>query len=158
MKINEQYLGELYMNMKLRGHHLLCVLGYRGRGYSKEFCENMTFIYETLRVKPDTLIEIIKGSDDICKHCPKKHHLQCENVYEMDSSILNKIGLCPEMKLSWSEICKQIKAKLIPEDISNLCRTCQWRSLGLCEEGVRLVNNGLKLPIISPVPQQTDAF
>ena len=27
---------------KLRGHHLFCLLGYKGMGYSQEYVDNMT--------------------------------------------------------------------------------------------------------------------
>ena len=37
---------------KLRGHHLFCLLGYKGMGYSQEYVENMTVLHQSLRDNP----------------------------------------------------------------------------------------------------------
>ena len=96
--------------IQLRGHHLLCLLGYRGMGYSKEFCENMTTVYEELRQKPETMIRIVLGPDDLCAAYPKDQEAHCENrtVYQRDAEIVTKLGLQVEMELSWSGICGQV--------------------------------------------------
>lgn len=52
--------------MKLRAHHLICLLGFRGLGYSPEFVENMARIADQLRSFPHTVIEIVRRPDDIC--------------------------------------------------------------------------------------------
>ena len=35
--------------IKLRPHHLLCTQGYSGKGYSREFVENMTEIVKSIK-------------------------------------------------------------------------------------------------------------
>lgn len=135
--------------IRLRGHHLLCLLGYRGMGYSADFCVNMTEIYEVLRAKPETEIELITGPDDICKAYPTDKWNHCEgNVYNTDEAILLKLGLAPGNRGSWREMCSRIADKVVPADISQLCATCPWESYGVCQEGVRLVNEGLPLPAV----------
>lgn len=126
------------MAIRLRGHHLLCLLGYRGKGYSEGFCANMTNVYETLRGAPDTPIELIGGPDDICAAFPSDQPAHCENagVYEKDRAILAQLGLTVGNSLSWADVCERVRMRVQPEDISGLCADCRWEPLGLCREGV----------------------
>ncbi|MZQ83973.1 DUF1284 domain-containing protein [Paenibacillus sp. 5J-6] len=136
----------------LRGHHLLCLLGYRGMGYSKEFCENMTSVYETLRKKPATIIRVVLGPDDLCAVYPTDEVPHCENrtVYDRDAEIVTKLGLQVGMELSWADICAKVAGYVKPEDIGNLCATCRWEPYGVCAEGVRLIGEGSELPPVAP--------
>lgn len=52
------------MTIRLRAHHLLCVLTYVGRGYSPAFTANMTAI--THRLAQRETVEMVAGPDDIC--------------------------------------------------------------------------------------------
>ncbi|MNZ56605.1 hypothetical protein D3C78_745530 [compost metagenome] len=135
------------MTIQLRGHHLLCLLGYRGMGYSDEFCVNMTAIYETLRNNPQTEIEIITGPDDICRAYPPDESYHCEgSVYGLDERVLEQLGLSPLERGSWQHICDRIAARVRPSDISKLCTTCPWEKYGVCREGVNSIAQGLPLP------------
>ena len=58
--------------MKLRPHHLLCTQGYSGKGYSSEFVKSMNKVVSQLRGKEPVEIEIVFGTDDLCKSCPHK--------------------------------------------------------------------------------------
>ncbi|NIK79091.1 hypothetical protein FHS15_004249 [Paenibacillus castaneae] len=138
------------MTISLRGHHLLCLLGYRGMGYSEDFCVNMTNIYEMLRNEPGTEIEIITGPDDVCRAYPPDKAYHCEgNVYDLDEAVLAKLGLTVNERSSWQEICDRVAKRLIPSDISKLCTTCPWEKYGVCQEGVGLVVEGRPLPKLS---------
>ncbi|NGM83890.1 DUF1284 domain-containing protein [Paenibacillus sp. 7124] len=139
------------MTIRLRGHHLLCLLGYRGMGYSADFCVNMTGIYETLRTKPDTRIEIVKGVDDICRAYPPDKENHCDGtVHELDQAVLAKLGLVPGFRGEWQEVCGYVARQVEPSDIENLCVTCPWKSYGVCQEGVQLVREGRQLPEVKP--------
>ncbi|MBJ6364046.1 DUF1284 domain-containing protein [Paenibacillus sp. GCM10012307] len=126
------------MAVLLRGHHVLCLLGYRGKGYSDDFCTNMTAIYETLRTKPDTVIEIIEGPDDICRAFPpdQPHHCRNQSVYQKDNEILQAVGIEQGRIMTWAEVV-QAASRVEPDDIRTLCSNCEWEPLGLCREGVR---------------------
>ncbi len=50
--------------VRLRGHHLLCVLTYVGRGYTPRFVEGMTAVVD--RLAAGARVEITEGPDDIC--------------------------------------------------------------------------------------------
>ncbi|MDX8524381.1 DUF1284 domain-containing protein [Mesorhizobium sp. MSK_1335] len=52
------------MTVRLRAHHLLCMLTYVGKGYSPAFTGNYDRVVERLARGEDILI--VSGPDDIC--------------------------------------------------------------------------------------------
>ncbi|MEK3883209.1 DUF1284 domain-containing protein [Paenibacillus sp. PL2-23] len=124
--------------IKLRGHHLLCLLGYRGKGYSEGFCANMTGIYETLRLRPETRIEVMEGPDSICEAFPSDQPSHCHNdsVYEKDAEVVARLGLEVGAADSWLGICERVSSHVKPEDIGKICWNCRWEPYGMCREGV----------------------
>ncbi|MDT8861159.1 DUF1284 domain-containing protein [Alkalihalobacillus sp. MEB130] len=132
----------------LRGHHLFCLLGYRGMGYSKEYVQNMTRIHQTLREDPKTPTHIIKGPDQLCNKYPNsgEYHCQHDNIYERDAAILKLMGLEIGQILYWEDIETRIRKNVIPSDIHTICETCSWRTYGVCEEGIEelLAGKGLR--------------
>ncbi|RWB66259.1 MAG: DUF1284 domain-containing protein [Mesorhizobium sp.] len=52
------------MTVRLRAHHLLCLLTYVGKGYSPAFTANYDVVVERLAGGEDILI--VSGPDDIC--------------------------------------------------------------------------------------------
>lgn len=129
---------------KLRGHHLFCLLGYRGMGYSEEYVNNMTHLHQTLRNNPKTLIELVKGTDQLCDKFPNsgEYHCQDDNIYERDAAILAKMGLKIGQILNWEEIESCIRKFVVPSDIQLVCETCSWRTYGVCEEGIQEIHEG----------------
>lgn len=130
--------------IQLRGHHLFCLLGYRGMGYSKEYVENMTKLHQTLRSHPETFVEIVEGPDQLCEKYPNsgEYHCKNENIYIRDAVILEKMGLMIGEKLKWQEIEQRVKKFVVPTDIQTVCETCNWRSYGVCEEGIQHIIDG----------------
>lgn len=129
---------------QLRGHHLFCLLGYRGMGYSKEYVENMTRLHQILRNNPKTLIQLVKGPDQLCEKYPNSGECHCQNdqIYERDSVILDKMDLKIGQILKWDDIESRIRKHVKPSDIQVVCETCSWRSYGVCEEGIREIHEG----------------
>ena len=130
--------------VQLRGHHLFCLLGYRGMGYSKEYIENMTKLHQTLRSHPETLVELVKGPDQLCEKYPNsgEYHCKNQNIYVRDAVILEKMGLKIGEKLMWQEIESRVKKFVVPSDIQTVCETCNWKSYGVCEEGIQHILEG----------------
>jgi uncharacterized protein len=48
----------------LRGHHFLCMLTYKGMGYSKPFVDNMSAVIA--RIASGAEVQLIVGADAIC--------------------------------------------------------------------------------------------
>ncbi|MDR7079253.1 hypothetical protein J2Y03_004311 [Neobacillus niacini] len=135
---------------KLRGHHLFCLLGYRGMGYSEEYVKNMTRLHQTLRENPKTLIQLVNGPDQLCKKYPNTgtYHCQDMNIFDRDAVILEKMGLTIGQILNWEDIESRIKKFVVPSDIQVICETCSWRSYGVCQEGIQEIHEGKGLRVV----------
>lgn len=54
----------------IRGHTLLCLQGFRGRGYSPSFVENLIEINNSLVENENTSVRVVAMPDDVCLACP----------------------------------------------------------------------------------------
>ncbi|WP_322348592.1 DUF1284 domain-containing protein [Tumebacillus algifaecis] len=140
------------MAISLRGHHLLCLLGYRGMGYSDAYVDNMTVVYSTLLSDPQTTCKIVSGPDQLCACFPADGEYHCEdrNVAERDALILQRLGLTPGQLVTWEDILARVARSLQPDDLLEICSTCPWLEYGVCQEGVQKVVSGQTLPVVRP--------
>lgn len=132
------------MEYRLRGHHLLCLLGYRGMGYSEKYVQEMTKLHAALRGNSETRVTPVEGPDDLCCNFPADQPYHCEErtVHERDASVLVKLGLEADRTYTWRDIEARVAENVIPSDVPVLCSTCPWLSYGVCEEGVDRVIRG----------------
>lgn len=118
------------MKLVLRGHHLLCLKGFQGYGYSKEFTENMTEINKQRKSK-NTRVTLTNSPDDICKACPNLDNNLCENqeqnnkIIRMDNEILKKLDSTKEHNACelFDKIDSIFNSK---ESVSKICFECMW--------------------------------
>lgn len=132
------------MKIRLRGHHLLCLLGYRGMGYSEAYAANMTRVHERLRTEPDTSVMLVEGPDDLCVCFPADQPYHCDNgrVFSKDAFVLETLGLKTGETRTWADIAKRLAERVTPGDIPNMCAACPWLHYGVCEEGVAILRDG----------------
>ena len=136
--------------MKLRAHHLICLLGFRGLGYSPEFVENMAGIADQLRSSPQMLIEIVCQPDDICSSCPFLGDRGCQDKGPnsekrrrgRDRAVIHRLNTKAGDKLSWLEIKKRIRPSISPRDLDEICQDCEWLPLGYCAQGLKELTTG----------------
>ena len=124
------------MTVRLRQHHLLCLLTYVGRGYSKAFTDNMSAIAERLAAGEE--IEVVAGPDDICApllHDPDPHCLRC-SVTERDRKAADDIcGLLnlsarPGTRLMLDrKLLEKLRAAFSAGRIRSACAGCEWNEL-----------------------------
>jgi uncharacterized protein len=137
--------------MRLRGHHLLCLHGFRGLGYSPEFIANMQSVQSFLAASPDALVEVIASPDDICSACPHFFADRCchngedseSRVSAKDRAILSCIGFSCGKTFPAKELFSRVANEFTGE-IVNMCPSCEWLSLGWCAEGLqnRIMSSG----------------
>lgn len=120
---------------KIRAHHLLCVQGFHGYGYSRDFIDNMAKIIKNINSNPDLEIEIISECDFICQHCPHNVEGTCQKkpdsaqkIRDTDMYVLEKIDLKERTTGKARDIFSLINAKLRDSsDIQELCGDCGWK-------------------------------
>ncbi len=81
------------MTVRLRPHHLLCMLTYAGAGYSKAFTVNFDAI--AARISRGAVVAIVSGPDDICAPLldePDAHCLR-DSVRERDVLAARELGI-----------------------------------------------------------------
>lgn len=144
------------MIIRLRGHHLLCMLTYIGEGYSPAFIENYNKIAGLL--SQNTVIELIDGPDDICKpnlgtpvcHCHKRSIARRDKLAIKDIAELLDLPLeiGSRFTLTPSRITAMRKAYTANE-IRQICEKCSWKPLcdQVSTEG-RYQNVKLKAPAV----------
>ncbi|AZT89289.1 DUF1284 domain-containing protein [Caldicellulosiruptor changbaiensis] len=126
--------------IELRFHHLLCFLGFRGLGYNKEFVDNFRKVYEKVFTEGQKVI-LVTHPDVICQKCPRLVDGICtaeDKVENFDVKLrefLCKNGISNFDNVLPSEIYKVIK-KLSTQEFEDICRSCEWFSLGYCKEGL----------------------
>ncbi len=128
----------------LRAHHLLCLLGFQGIGYSAEFIRNLHKVKRMIEQNPDLEIEIVEDCDVVCIQCPNSQDTGCvkggvnENrtVKEMDRRVMEKLEINPHDRFKVKEIYALVKEKIRPEDFKELCRGCDYLPLGFCYRGL----------------------
>lgn len=130
--------------IQLRGHHLFCLVGFRGMGYSEEFANNMKKVYHQIQSNPNTPIQIINGPDCLCEKFPdtEKYHCKDKNIFVRDSTILKLLKLQVGQIITWGEIEKKIANFITPSTIHTICSTCPWKEYGVCEEGIQRIKEG----------------
>lgn len=118
------------MKLILRAHHLLCLKGFQGYGYSENFTKNMIKVNE-LRKSNNTTIQITNFPDDICKECPNLKDNLCENriqnekIVQMDNEILKKIE--ENKEYDSVELFEKIDSIFNTEEsVSKICFDCIW--------------------------------
>lgn len=139
------------MTVRLRPHHLLCLLTYVGKGYTPAFVENYDRIAERLSGGEDVLV--VDGPDDICAAllCEPDAHCFRDSVRLRDVQAAFDVGELLDtpiltgtrMELSAALLAHMRKA--FAQGIQRkACRGCEW--FDLCSDiaagdygGVRLM-------------------
>jgi hypothetical protein len=128
----------------VRGHHLLCVHGFQGMGYSPSFVERMKEIVESIRdPKRDIWLEVKIGFDEVCGACPHKGETKCEagegsdaHVKQMDTKVVQHLELESDAIYRKEWLVKRTARMVEPDDLDYLCKDCSWLSYGVCKEGI----------------------
>jgi len=123
----------------LRAHHLLCLQGFRGLGYSPAFVENMAAVHRQLFSEQETLVLLTNGADVICAACP---HLDERGACARgapetrDDAVLQALGVQAERRDTWRAWLDRLAARLDEATFERVCAGCAWLDLGYCREGL----------------------
>ena len=142
-------MGELAHPLRIRAHHLLCILGFRGLGYSQEFIVRMGKVVEELSSNSTIPITIIAECDVICTSCPHHKGNKCLKkvdsewkVENRDLEVLQRLGFEVGAQMPAGEAWTRIRGKLTVKDVAEICQGCEWLELGYCAEGLERLEPG----------------
>lgn len=124
------------MTIRLRGHHLLCMLTYIGKGYSPAFVRNYDAIAGRLSEGED--IEIIDGPDDICQPLLCENDCHCHNIsvvvrdrlaIEAVSALLRSpVSAGTILSLNAAQL-QQMRQAFADGSLRKACKSCEWSEL-----------------------------
>jgi hypothetical protein len=144
---------------RLRGHHLICLHFFHGKGYSPEFVVNMMHTLERLEERPGIIVD---GADDVCEACPSKsdekkcillsesHHEG--GIRELDELALELLELSPGDVVDYGDIRTKIPM-ILKEWRLKACAGCDWEPT--CTAALDLVER-LPYPEPSAAPTSPD--
>ena len=117
----------------LRPHHGVCLLNFRGKGYSDEFSRNMAAMQARLMADPETEICITRGADDLCAKCPNRRGEGCTSTHPplFDENVLRLTGFQYGQRLTWRAF-TDATCPISLHRLDEACPDCQW--LALCKE------------------------
>ncbi|KQR73354.1 DUF1284 domain-containing protein [Rhizobium sp. Leaf341] len=134
------------MTIRLRPHHLLCMLTYVGKGYSPDFTRNYDAI--AARIRRGEALVVVDGPDDICRPLLQTPTPHCDN----DSVVARDRQAAADVAaLLGRDIHAGVTLLLEATDLARLrthfatgslraaCTGCEWQALcdGIAAGGFR---------------------
>ncbi|MDK4714251.1 DUF1284 domain-containing protein [Rhizobium sp. CNPSo 4039] len=124
------------MTVRLRAHHLLCMLTFVGEGYTSTFTDNYRRIAK--RLSEGEEIKLVSGPDDICVPLLNGEEPHCfkTSVVERDAAALADIAallgeeigpgtvLVPDARLL-----SKLRRNFASGEIRHACLGCEWGEL-----------------------------
>ncbi|HII80015.1 MAG TPA: DUF1284 domain-containing protein [Methanosarcina sp.] len=131
--------------LKIRAHHLCCIQGFQGYGYSPVFVANMRAVISDLEALPSRPLKLVTECDAICVSCPGKRECNIQEsvfsreIRQMDLVVLDKLSLEDGAVVKADEAFRLVNSKINrASDIEEVCGTCKWKQkcLWYMQEGM----------------------
>lgn len=124
------------MTVRLRPHHLLCMLTFVGKGYTEAFTENYIRIAARLSKGEDILV--VEGPDDICAPMLGEVGMHCldDSVTDRDRKASEAVetllgvpaGLGSSIRPS-ADFLQRMRDAFSTGSIREGCARCEWSPL-----------------------------
>jgi len=129
--------------LTFRAHHFLCALGFQGKGYSPDFCENFREKIELLNSNDGNTpleLEVVNGLDSICAKCPNQDGASCNlehKVIRLDQDHAATLGVKSGQIVTWTEIKQRLAERMTLKQFEEVCSPCAWKSMGACRNALQ---------------------
>ncbi|OLP45603.1 DUF1284 domain-containing protein [Rhizobium oryziradicis] len=126
------------MTVRLRPHHLLCMLTFVGKGYTPDFVENYHAVAK--RLSAGEAIMIVEGPDDLCQPLTHAADAHCfgESVNGRDrqaasavSALLQQPVAPDTMIVPDAALLARLRQAFSDGSVRRGCSGCEWS--GLCD-------------------------
>ena len=125
------------MAVRLRPHHLLCMLTFVGEGYSQAFTDNFQAVLQKI-VAGKELIQIVTGPDDICAplHASSTAHCLNRGIETRDRHAAQALSVTLSTPIESGAILSLqpstldlLRSAFASGAIRSACTDCQWKPL-----------------------------
>ncbi len=125
------------MTLRLRGHHLLCLLTFVGEGYTPSFTRNYVGIAK--RLSAGESITVVDGPDDICAPmlCEAGAHCREDSITRRDSLALAAVADVLDRSIESGSVLVldedrlwRLRSAFAEGRTAAACAECEWA--GLC--------------------------
>ena len=121
------------MDIRLRPHHGMCFQFYKGKGYSKEFTENMDDLLGRLSENNNMNITLTLSADSVCGNCPNNINGICnteKKVAGYDRAVLEKCGFREGQTIPYGEFISTVKSCILDKNLrEEICGDCSWNEI-----------------------------
>ncbi|MBI4656914.1 MAG: DUF1284 domain-containing protein [Elusimicrobia bacterium] len=122
--------------MKIRGHHILCMQGFQGKGYDKNFIANMSRLTREITLKPGAMLKVTDECDDICASCPYISNNACARTSVssretkcMDLKVFRKLGIKKGAAYKAAALFDLVNEKIkTVSEAEKICGKCEWQA------------------------------
>jgi hypothetical protein len=123
------------MTIRLRPHHLLCMLTFAGKGYTPAFVANFEQVASRI-ARGDEAIQIVDGPDDICSPRLAESTCHCHNssvilrdrhATEAISDLLSHQIRPGTNLLPHQNLLLILREAFVTGAIRKACTGCQWK-------------------------------
>jgi len=122
--------------IKIRAHHLLCLQGFQGKGYDKEYIKNMTRLVSIIQQDSQSiLLELTDNTDDFCAACPHSFGEFCakdetadDRMKARDHAVFKKLAIKNHEINTAAYFIELANKKFITQsDAKDSCVDCEWK-------------------------------
>jgi uncharacterized protein len=120
--------------LRIRAHHLCCIQGFQGYGYSPAFVANMKAVASELKASPSKPLKLISKCDDICISCPSERECSTQKsilsrkIKNMDLAVMKKMEIEEGTVMRADEAFELLNSKISSvSHLEDICGPCKWR-------------------------------
>lgn len=124
------------MTVRLRGHHLLCVLTFAGEGYDGPFVANFARVADRLAAGEEVLV--VEGPDDVCApllegdapHCllPRVGRRDALAVAGVCAVLGRPVAAGDRLTLAPAQV-RRLRDAFAAGTVRAACAGCEWSDL-----------------------------
>lgn len=147
------------MTVKLRPHHVLCMLGYAGRGYNEAFTHCFDGI--VAHVRAGEAVELTDGTDDLCATlaCDASRHCDRAVARRRDARAWRDIAALfrldqdgPRRLVLTDDKLALLRARFEDGSLRSACAACPWHDACSAEAATGFATAVLK-PVTADMPR-----
>ena len=123
------------VTVRLRAHHLLCLLTYVGKGYTPAFTANYDVV--VARLDAGENVQLVEGPDDICAPMlADGHHCLNASIVERDRQAMGDVATLLERPLAAgmtlaldAALVRFMRSGFAANATRQACAGCEWSAL-----------------------------